>query len=254
MFSNPSVIQKEERVRDIVAKHHQTADVFFRHGIDFCCGGKWPLEAVCTSKGMPVEELIAELETSLRNVQLPSNIRFEDWELPFLADFIVHVHHQYLKSAMPVTTAYVRLFLEGHEKKFPELKVIASLVSRLHASILTQIKQEEEVYFPYIKRIAHAHLHREPYADLLVRTLRKPLRTAIAQDLELQENLLQQIRTLTDQYTPPEKACLTHQVTFFKLKEFDHDLIQHLYLENTILFPRAIAMEEELLGRGRSGQ
>jgi regulator of cell morphogenesis and NO signaling len=36
-------------------------------------------------------------------------------------------------------------------------------------------------------------------------------------------------------------------VTFSKLHELDNDLVQHVHLENNILFPRSIAMEKELL-------
>jgi regulator of cell morphogenesis and NO signaling len=58
---------------------------------------------------------------------------------------------------------------------------------------------------------------------------------------------LQRMRELTNNYTPPENACLAHKVTFLKLKEMDTDLIEHIHLETNILFPKAIAMEKELL-------
>jgi regulator of cell morphogenesis and NO signaling len=58
---------------------------------------------------------------------------------------------------------------------------------------------------------------------------------------------LNKLRTLTNNYTPPDNACITHKVTFAKLKEFDKDLVQHIHLESNILFPKAIEMEKELL-------
>jgi regulator of cell morphogenesis and NO signaling len=57
------------------------------------------------------------------------------------------------------------------------------------------------------------------------------------------------MRQLTDHYTPPKNACTSHRVIFSKLEEIDNDLVQHLYLENDVLFPRAIAIEKELLER-----
>jgi len=35
-------------------------------------------------------------------------------------------------------------------------------------------------------------------------------------------------------------------VALSKLKELDADLVQHIYLENEILFPKAIQVEKEL--------
>ena len=40
--------------------------------------------------------------------------------------------------------------------------------------------------------------------------------------------------------------CMTHQVTYHKLKEFEDDLFEHIHLENNILFPQAIKLEKEV--------
>ena len=56
--------------------------------------------------------------------------------------------------------------------------------------------------------------------------------------------LLAEIRTLTSNYTTPEGACPTWHAYFDGLREFQQDLHQHIHLENNILFPRAIALEE----------
>jgi regulator of cell morphogenesis and NO signaling len=58
---------------------------------------------------------------------------------------------------------------------------------------------------------------------------------------------LHRLRTITNNYTPPVNACITHKITFAKLKELDKDLVQHIHLESNILFPKAIEMEKELL-------
>jgi regulator of cell morphogenesis and NO signaling len=106
---------------------------------------------------------------------------------------------------------------------------------------------EEEILFPYIRQIAHAYKSRESYAGLLVRTLRKPVENVMQHEHETISKILNRIRLLTDNYQSPPNACVSHGVTFSLLKELDNDLVQHVYLENQILFPRAIAMEKELL-------
>jgi regulator of cell morphogenesis and NO signaling len=55
------------------------------------------------------------------------------------------------------------------------------------------------------------------------------------------------IRQLTDSYASPENVCTSHKVVLAKLKELDNDLSQHLYLEQSILFPRAVTIEKEVL-------
>jgi regulator of cell morphogenesis and NO signaling len=121
--------------------------------------------------------------------------------------------------------------LKDTKKKYLFLDELQEIIAQLRHSFTTHLEQEENVIFPYIRQISHAYNSRESYASLLVRTLRKPVEDIIKQEHD----------------TPPENACISQKVVFLKLKEADSDLAQHLHLENNILFPKAIAMEKELL-------
>jgi regulator of cell morphogenesis and NO signaling len=51
-------------------------------------------------------------------------------------------------------------------------------------------------------------------------------------------DLMKSIRQLTNQYTIPRDACPTISLTYKKLEEFDQDLMQHIHVENNVLFER----------------
>jgi regulator of cell morphogenesis and NO signaling len=55
-------------------------------------------------------------------------------------------------------------------------------------------------------------------------------------------DLMAAIRELTNDYTPPADACTTHKLVLLELRQFEEDLHQHVYLENHLLFPKAVAM------------
>ena len=55
------------------------------------------------------------------------------------------------------------------------------------------------------------------------------------------------IRNVTNDLTPPQDACNTYKLTFELLAGFEEDLHKHIHLENNILFPKAIILEEELI-------
>jgi len=246
MFLSSGIINKESSASAIVEHDYRTADVFLKYGVEFCCAGKWPLADVCASKNLDVTMLLHDLENATRTIQLSNNTRFGEWSPGFLADYIVNVHHQYLKATLPSIVACLNLFLEGHRKKYPQLQELQPMLKKMHDAFMVHMQQEEEIFFPYIKQLAHAWQHSEPYAALLVKTLRKPLYQLSQQEQELMACLIE-IRTITWNYLPPSNACLTHRVTFAKLKELDNDLSQHMYLENEILFPKAIQIEKEIL-------
>jgi hypothetical protein len=55
--------------------------------------------------------------------------------------------------------------------------------------------------------------------------------------------LIEEIRQLSDGFTPPAGACPTFHAFYNGLYEFEQDLHRHIHLENNILFPRAVARE-----------
>jgi regulator of cell morphogenesis and NO signaling len=247
MYQNIYKIEPFSFVTDIVVHDYRTADVFRKYDIDFCCGGKWPLDIACQNKNLPIEEVMRELQKIV--TQSPSNaaVDFDSWEIDFLVDYIYNVHHRYLKKALLEVKEQVQRFLDDHRKKFPELEEIETIMNQFMKDFPPHMKQEEEVFFPYIKQIHHAYKHRESYARLLIRTLRKPIEEVMIKEHDITGSALHRLRKITNNYTPPEKACITHKITFSKLKELDKDLVQHIHLESNILFPKAIKMEQELL-------
>jgi regulator of cell morphogenesis and NO signaling len=58
--------------------------------------------------------------------------------------------------------------------------------------------------------------------------------------------LIDEIRILSNNYTPPQDACTTYRLSFASLKAFELDLHHHVHLENNLLFPRAIGAFKDL--------
>jgi len=59
--------------------------------------------------------------------------------------------------------------------------------------------------------------------------------------------LLDAMRAATGGFTPWNGACPTLTGLYYGLDMFEKDLHRHVHLENNLLFPRAIEMEQELL-------
>ena len=59
--------------------------------------------------------------------------------------------------------------------------------------------------------------------------------------------LLRKLRAATNDYAAPADACLSYQTLYGALAAFEQDLHQHIHLENNLLFPRALALEERAL-------
>ncbi|MBI5856311.1 MAG: DUF542 domain-containing protein [Sphingobacteriales bacterium] len=247
MFLKEFEIDRNLSVTEIVDRDYRTADVFRKYDISYCCGGKWPLETACQAKGLDVRKVIEELESAIQVKNISNQLDFSEWDVVFLVDYIINVHHSFLKKTLGQTRELLREFSKEHIKKFSYLPELERSFDLLIKKIMPSMQQEEDVIFPYIRQIAHAHRHKEPYAALFIRTLRKPVEDIMFKGHKTVTGILDTMRNLTNNYSIPEKACLSHKVVFRKLKELDNDLMQHLSLEDAVLFPQVIAIEKELL-------
>jgi regulator of cell morphogenesis and NO signaling len=234
-------------VSDIVNNDYRTVEVFRKYGIEYCCAGKWPLQSVCDAKGLDAVKIIKELEASRQTYCIPNTIQFGEWDIDFLVDYIINIHHAYLKKVLPETKVQLEEFAISHSKKIPKLTRLVQAFHELANEMLPHLQHEEDILFPYIRQIAHAFQNKESYAGLLVRTLRKPIENVMHHEHETVHTLIGSIRQLTDQYNYAPYTCIHHKVIFLKLFEIDNDLAVHLHLETDILFPQAIELEKKLL-------
>lgn len=233
-------------ISDVVKLDYRTADVFKKYQLSFCCSGSVSLKSACEAKGIDFEFISNELKEATRNLILPNNLPFDEWEIDFLIDFITNIHHAYIYRVIPSICSTLESFTQGHQTKYPELIQITELFTKLTAILMIHNRHEDEIIFPYIKQINSAYRRKEPYGNLFVRTLRKPLHIVEIEHAQIQ-SLLNDLKIETRQFTAPEKSCLNYQVIIKKLEEAHNNLLQHKFLEHAILFPKAIAIEQRLL-------
>lgn len=232
---------------EIVKRNYRTALIFNKYGIEYCHATKSPLALILENNNLNAEQVVDELRQASREFRISPQLHFREWSTDFLTDYIIHVHHDYLRQFLPQIKGELDRFVESHEKQFDYLRELKDIFDVLSKGLIPHLKEEEEIIFPYIRQIGHAYENRDSYASLLVRTLRKPVEAMMHHEHSSMNMTLNRMRKLTKFYTPPDDACPSHKVLFSLLKELDGDIVQHLFLENEILFPRAISMENELL-------
>ncbi len=236
-------------VAEMVATDYRTARVFHKYGINYCCGGRWPLEVACISSGAEKEQVEKELLEITQPIQLTMPSSIHEWDVDFLLSFIEQVYHRYFTTGLQQLRQIVARFIEEHSKKYPALQEIEPAFTTWEQFLHPYLQKEKESFFPYIRQIAHAHDNEEPYASSLVRTLHKPVQLQGEQEAAAAEQFLLLITKATDNYTPPAKACTSHRVSFSLLQELHGQLEQYLYLKKNFLYSRIASIEKAILAK-----
>lgn len=231
-------------VGEIVAQNWKTASVFQRHHIDFCCRGNVTVKDACNPLGIDPENILTEL-TTLLEAEENTESDYNSWPLDLLADYIEKKHHKYVTDRLPELKAYLDKICGVHGDRHPELFEIRELFSQTVDELTVHMKKEELMLFPFIRTMTKSEREQLPLPRPIYGSVRNPIQMMQHEHTDEGDRFVR-IADLSDNYTPPEDACSTYRVSFAMLQEFEQDLHKHIHLENNILFPRAIQLEQTL--------
>jgi regulator of cell morphogenesis and NO signaling len=234
----------DERIGDVVAENWQTAHVFDKYNIDFCCKGNRSINEACTSKGVSLDEVILDLEEAMQ-MEPPSDDNYKAWALDQLADHIEKKHHKYVETHLPTIRKFLHKTAEVHGGEHPELLEMEELFNTSAIDLTAHMKKEEFLLFPHIRRMVKAMNENESISHAHLNSVVSPI-GVMQHEHETEGDRFQKMSDLSNHYSIPKDACDTYRVTYEMLKQFEEDLHIHIHLENNILFPQAIELEEEL--------
>lgn len=235
----------QRKIKDIVAENFHTVPLFEKYKIDFCCKGQRSIQEAIDEKKLSINEFYDELskvyESAISDVK-----SFEEWDLVELSDYIVATHHVYVKNAIPLITLHIEKVINAHSKKYPFLLELQHVFGALANEMNAHMMKEEKILFPLIKYLVDTSKFNEKPKTSGFGTIKNPVNQMESEHISA-GSATEKLRELTDDYKLPEDACTTFQVLYKELNEFEFDLHKHVHLENNILFPRAIKLEEKLL-------
>ncbi|MDE3149884.1 MAG: iron-sulfur cluster repair di-iron protein [Acidobacteriota bacterium] len=236
-------IQEHTLVGDIAAGSAAAATVLEKYGIDYCCGGKRTLEDACRETGVPAAKIRNELASAVAD---PAT-RAIDWNTASLEALIHHIvttHHEYLKLELPRVGQRVRTVVAVHGEKDPAaLHELDMVYQGMSEELNLHMHKEEMMLFPMIERMEAFVQNQRSLPMMPFGTIRNPI-GVMEREHDSAGTALTRIRDLTLGFQAPPYACSTYLAMLEGLKALEADLHLHIHLENNILFPRAIALEQ----------
>ncbi len=238
------MITTDMTVRDVANELPQSTRLFEKLKIDYCCGGNQTLAEGCTSAGVDVYAVIQMLAEATQQKNEDA-VDFISASLPQLIAHIVDTHHVFTKSEMDRLQLLADKVLAAHGGNHPELVHLDELLTRLCADLKPHMFKEEHVLFPYILAMAKADDQHGAVPFAPFGAVNNPIRMMMREH-DTAGEILRELRQLTSDYTVPADACISYQTLYQALENFEKDLHQHIHLENNILFPKALDVENGL--------
>lgn len=238
------MIDSAATLRSIALEQPATIRVFERFHLDYCCGGNRLLAEACAEKGIAMDEVVAALAQATGTETGEQN--FAQATLTALIQHIVHTHHAYVRSELPQLQSMAERVAAKHGPTHPECTSIQRHLEQLAEELIFHLNKEERILFPYIEGLERS---RDEYAatpSACFGSVEGPIQVMINEH-EGAATLLGEMRAATHGFVPWPEACPTTVGLYHGLDAFESDLHRHVHLENNLLFPRAIALEHEVL-------
>ena len=209
-------------VGDIAATIAGATAVFRKFKIDFCCNGDLTLEGAAQRRGIDPQELeraLGALAPDAGNSTASASMDSNE-----LIDHIQFRYHEAHRRALPELIVLSRK-VEAVHREHPKVPAGLSDALRQMLSELEQhMAKEEGILFPA--------MHQWTGGELDAPTME------LRQEHDSQGALLRLMESLTDDFTPPDGACRSWQALYVGTAQLAEDVMEHIHLENNVLFPR----------------
>lgn len=227
-----NIFNTSQRLGDIVAIMPKASETFKEYHIDFCCGGARPLGDAIKEQKLNEKEILARLHKDYEETQkISAEVDFTNLSSSDLIDYIVNIHHAFLKKILPELSELTTKILSVHGTNHNELFSVHKLFHTLKMELEQHLIKEEGILFPLIKT------YEESPAEVLLNKI-STVMGETEDEHEAAGGVLKELRRVTEDYRIPEGVCGSFRLTYEKLQELEADLFQHIHLENNILFKR----------------
>lgn len=220
-------------IGDIVAQFPKASDIFKSYKIDFCCNGQRPLKEAIQERNLDGEAILEQLNTLYTQSLEKDEKNWSEVSYSELIDHIIQKHHRYLAEELPKLSPYVTKVLRVHGADHPHLVQVHKLFNALKTELEQHTIKEETYAFPLILQF-----EKTPTPENS-ETMKQAIRELVDEH-DVAGDMIKTIREITNDFPPPEDACRTYRLVYNRLEALEENLLEHIHLENNILFPRIL--------------
>lgn len=192
--------------------------IFRQLKLDFCCHSDVSLRQAAADKSLDLNALLSELAALERSSALPSSLA-----PAALIEHIVSRFHEVHRAQLPELVRMARRVELVHRDSPAVPAGLADVLETLQNDMFEHMGNEENVLFPVLKSGVKG-------------SYGQPLGQLRAEHTQ-HGQMLERIGALTHDATAPEGACNTWRALYNGIAQFTDDLMNHIHLENNLLFP-----------------
>ncbi len=235
-----------QKIKDLVAENFAYASVLHFFGIKFYEVTEETLGKICRARSLDLPTVLRSLESVAASQHHEVDYSLRDLPVDMLIGYLQKAHRSFIRHKLPYMTDIISN-IEPSRFDEPEVAADLKFVFPLFAEdFVHHIYEEEKNSFGYIEKLKQA-VEGQVSASQLFEQLNSHSIAAMQQEHLEDDDEMQGIRELTDNYRVEASTGLYTRVVYLELQAFEKDLMVHSGIENDILLPRAAELEAQAI-------
>ena len=230
-------------IAQLVRDNYIVASVLHFFGIHFYEHPEKTLEQVCGEHRLRPDVVCTSLEAA--GNAPAKELPLIEYPIDLVIGYLRHSHHVFIKEKLPYMAHLIRHIKHSDSIDPQIIRDLQAVFPLFAEDFIHHIYEEEDTLFGYIGQLLEAKRGLKKASALYYAMERHSMQKFTAEHEGYDDEMFG-IRELTNNYFLPPNADLHVQVMFAELKAFEKSLQVHANIENPVLFPKALLLEQEV--------
>lgn len=227
-------------INHLVEKNHRFAWVLHRFGVAFYQESDKTLGELCRKRRLNLEQILKTFQETAKSTQSLQN--FQSYPIELVLKYLRHTHTIFINERLPYMA---KLIQDLCPQKIGDSRVVSDLQALFPLFLdefIEHIHDEEDSLFQYLWNLHQAS--RGQYSlNKVFYQIEKNLLQTYALEHHDSDDDMRGIREITNDYDLGRKPNLHLKVIFAELQSFEKELQHHAQVEELILLPKALKLE-----------
>ncbi|MBN2807719.1 MAG: hemerythrin domain-containing protein [Prolixibacteraceae bacterium] len=233
------------RMADVIHMDYLLIPIIGRFGIQLGFGNK-TVQEICSEKGLEPSFLLDILNV-YHNKDYFTESQFDSYPISLIINYLKNTHNYYRDIKIPELEKMVEAFFASScDENKSNNKLIANFFDSYKQELIKHLFHEENQLFPYTIELTNA-LNNKSFTIQLIEKIQQNHTAHNDEDHSNLEEKLYDLKNLIIKFLPPVKHTGILEHLLIELFRLETDLNDHSRIEDQVLIPKVIALEQKIL-------
>ncbi len=239
------MITGTSKMADLVHMNYLLISVINRFEISLGFGDN-TVSDICKKYNVNVDFFL-EIVNSFNDPNYFPGKDLQNFSIQFIVDYLSKTHQYYLKEKIPEIETLIERMLNECYPHNDHAHLLNSFFKEYKDELITHISREDEIVFPYSIRVENDYTNKTNEKNDREST-NYSINKYRSEHNDIEEKLFD-LKNIIIKYLPsPQNQALCHKV-LTELFNLEKDINDHSRIEENVLIPKVILMENELNNR-----